>query len=551
MDTIISENVKVPNSLLVSGVTGSEIDDEVFDYLAQYGKIERIIKVTSSEAKFKHTAIVEYHSGGAIDYLKDALPVNRPTSNPNTVHHIQLLSELYTADRGSTLTQTYLRELKDVAHLSGAEFEKVLLDELARIQESTKPKITEPDASGINQGSQDTSPAHMPDATSVNTRGSQILSPERDSPPLEVGAAMPSSHKNPNHYLPSEHLSTPEIQRVVVEHVIKNNDLPHHYHGNTRLRPFSGKVPCPSSESDYDTWRSNVEFYLADLAMSDTHTTRKMVESLFPPAATIVKHLGPNASPHEYLALLDSAYGIIEDGDELFAKFLNTNQDSGEKPSGYLQRLQAILSKVIKRGGLADSDSHRQLLKQFCRGCWNNGLLTSLQLEQKKNNPPPFSELLLWVRSEEDRQTAKSNRMKQHFGAKRTYVQSNTLSVEDYAINDNMATAAPHDPQKLEKQVAKLQAQIASLKASLSSSQASAKPGKKQKAKPKVLAEGNPPPSPEPQLVSKKPRPWYCFRCGEDGHIAPSCNNEANPELVEKKRKELKQKQEAWEQSLN
>lgn len=134
----------------------------------------------------------------------------------------------------------------------------------------------------------------------------------------------------------------------MVEHGIKNSDLHSHYHGNTRLRPFSGKIPCPPSESDYDTWRSNVEFYLADPAMSDKHTIRKIVEGLLPPAATIVKHLGPNSSPLEYLALLDSACGIIDDRDELFAKFLNMNQDSGEKPSGYLQCLQTILSKVVK-----------------------------------------------------------------------------------------------------------------------------------------------------------------------------------------------------------
>lgn len=362
---------------------------------------------------------------------------------------------------------------------------------------------------------------------------------------------MPPSPKNPIQYLPSEHLSTPEIQKVVVEHVIKNSDFPLPYHGNTRLRPFSGRIPCPSSESDYDTWRSNVEFHLADPTMSAAHTTRKMVESLFPPAATIVKHLGPNASPQEYLTLLDSAYGVIDDGDELFAKFLNTNQDPGEKPSGYLQRLQSNLSKVIKRGGLAGSESDRQLLKQFCRGCWNNSLLTSLQLEQKKNKPPSFSELLLWVRSEEDRQAAKSSRMKQHLSTKKLTVQSSTLSVDDCTTSDDIATAAPYDSQRLEKQMAKLQAQIASLKASLSSRQVSAKPEKKQKPKSKAPTEERLLFSSELQPVSRKPRPWYCFKCGQDGHIAPSCSNEPNHELVEKKRRELKQKQEVWEQNLN
>lgn len=118
MDAIISENVRVPNSLLVSDVTGGDVDNEVFDCLGQYGKIERVIKVTSSEAKFQRTAIVEYSLGRAIEYLKSVLPVDRDSSNPNIVHHIELLSELYTADRSLTLTQTYLSELKDVTKQS-------------------------------------------------------------------------------------------------------------------------------------------------------------------------------------------------------------------------------------------------------------------------------------------------------------------------------------------------------------------------------------------------------------------------------------------------
>lgn len=426
-----------------------------------------------------------------------------------------------------------------------------MLDELARIQASTQPKRTEPDISK-SLVSQHASSPHAADpavnASPLRIATDSTHSHEHGSLLLDADAEASSLQKKQTLYLSTEHLTTPEVQKVVVEHVIKNNDLPSHYHGHTRLRPFSGKIPCPSSESDYDTWRSNVEFYLADPAMSDKHTTRKMVEGLLPPAATMVKHLGPNSLPHEYLVLLDSAYGTIEDGDELFAKFLNMNQDSGEKPSGYLQRLQTTLSKVVKRGGLVAHDSDRQLLKQFCRGCWNNGLINSLHLEQKKIDPPPFSELLLLVRSEEDRQAAKSSRMKRHFEITKTKAQSNSLSVEEYAPNIDAATPASFDTQKLEKQMAQLQAQIASLKASLSSNQVSAKPSKKTNAKSKTpFVEETPFPT-EPKLT-KKPRPWCCFKCGEDGHIVPSCINEANPELAERKRKELNQKQAAWEES--
>lgn len=46
-----------------------------------------------------------------------------------------------------------------------------------------------------------------------------------------------------------------------------------------------------------------------------------------------------------------------------------------------------------------------------------------------------------------------------------------------------------------------------------------------------------------------KRRPWYCFRCGEDGHIAPYCCGDPNPELVEAKKKELKEKLQLWEKA--
>ncbi|KAL7874154.1 hypothetical protein SRHO_G00051240 [Serrasalmus rhombeus] len=287
---------------------------------------------------------------------------------------------------------------------------------------------------------------------------------------------------------------------------------------------------------------NNVEFYFTNSTVSDKHAVRKIVGSLLPPAANIVKQVGPNATAHDYLSLLDSAYGTVDDGDELFARFLNTNQNSGEKPSEYLQRLQTTLGNVIKRGGIAASGSECQLLKQFCRGCWNNSLITSIQLEQRKDQPPSFPELLLLLRTEEDRQEAKSSRMKQHLGVPRAKTQTNSLMVEEHATGEMDIAATPERVSSHGEH--KLQAQMASLKASLksSSTQFSSKQRKNLKPKTKVSSEKNP-------LFTKKPRPWYCFKCGEDGHIAPACANEPNPELVEVKRKEFKQKQSWYEQN--
>ena len=141
------------------------------------------------------------------------------------------------------------------------------------------------------------------------------------------------------------------------------------------------------------------------------------MESLGPPAAHVVKPVGPQALASAYLELLDSAFGIVQDGDELFAVFLNTFQNTGETPSQFLHRLQTILTKVLKRGGLSANEADRHLLRQFCRGCWDNVLIADLRLERKRDNPPPFTELLLQLRIEEDRQAAKENRMKKQLGA--------------------------------------------------------------------------------------------------------------------------------------
>uniref|UniRef100_A0A3Q2VFT6 Paraneoplastic antigen Ma-like C-terminal domain-containing protein n=1 Tax=Haplochromis burtoni TaxID=8153 RepID=A0A3Q2VFT6_HAPBU len=193
-------------------------------------------------------------------------------------------------------------------------------------------------------------------------------------------------------------MNPPEIHKVVVEHVVKTDTVP-----AFRLRPFSGKIPKPANKTDYETWRSHIELLLADPNLA--------------PLADVVKGLGSNTIPSIYLKVLDSAFALVQDGEELFAQFLNTLQEPGEKPSAFLQRLQLTLNTVMKRGGILSSDFNKHLLKQFCRGCWDSDILNKLQLENLRSNPPCFAELLLLLRTEEGRQLAKENLMKKHLTA--------------------------------------------------------------------------------------------------------------------------------------
>uniref|UniRef100_A0A3P9I1Z9 CCHC-type domain-containing protein n=1 Tax=Oryzias latipes TaxID=8090 RepID=A0A3P9I1Z9_ORYLA len=561
MEVVAAENVKVPNSLLVSGLTGAVTDNEVIEFLQMYGPISRVVKLSSSDPDFKNTAIVEFQSGHAVEALQERLPCQRPTSDPDVSHGIQLLSTLYSTKLTSDLTLSYLADLKGVAKTSGTEYERILLEELAKIQKSangkslgslvqpTESQTLSPD-SGNDVAIVDSNLAQT--SQTADPIGANLRNVQSVIADLDFKAS--SSTEKPTYALTSEQISPPEVQRLVVEHVVKGSEIPQSPHGSSKLRPFSGRVPCPNLEVDYDTWRGHVEFYLADPTISEKQLVRKIIESLLPPAGGIVKQLGPLSRPQDFLSLLDSAYGTVDDVDELFAKFLNTNQDAGEKPSIYLHRLQATLSKIVKGGGISSSDSDRQLLKQFCRGCWDNGLITSLQLEQKKLNPPQFSELLLLLRTEEDKQSAKSSRMKQHLGLSKLKVQSHPQNV--YSGTGATASSSSDDPtpavtKKLQKQIAELQAQLSSLKASMNEPLNKKQHTKAVTAKKSVMkesADNLPQFSTNFGNSSKKPRAGYCFRCGEDGHIAPSCSNDPNPQVVDAKRKQLKEKQKLWDE---
>lgn len=70
--------------------------------------------------------------------------------------------------------------------------------------------------------------------------------------------------------------------------------------------------------------------------MAPLHVTRRIIESLLSLTADVVKELGPDTVPALYLNVLDSAFAAVQDGEELFAQFLNTLQNPDEKCSEYL-----------------------------------------------------------------------------------------------------------------------------------------------------------------------------------------------------------------------
>lgn len=546
MEAVKHNNVKVPNAVIVSGITDTETDDELFDFLKQYGSIERIIPVDPSHtAHSDKQAIIEYRYGTAVQALASLLPYTLFTSSPaNYSYCIRALASVYTPEASKTATQTYLSELKEIAKQTGKDLATLLKEELSIISKAVDPENPETQSDNMELKSPE---QHLPQ----RAVGPHNTIPEHHVPPGGDWTPPPAPAKETLSALKLCDVNPPEIQKVIIEHIVRNEDSAMHVNTALRLRPFSGRLPRPNNEADYETWRSNVGLLLKDTRQSDLHKSRKLLESLLSPAIDIVKHLTPETPPSVYLDILDSAFSTVEDGDDLFAKYLNTMQDSGEKPSAYLQRLQVMLNATLRRGGVSASEFDRQLLRQFVRGCWDNTLISELQLEQKKQNPPTFAELLLLLRTAEDRRASKASRMKHHLSASKPKVSSHYQGIYVQYDEECSTSQSPSSSeiQDLKRQIADLQTQL---------TRVTHKGPRKNQAKPATKLKA---PTPgfmgvqtpthhsqaEKSTTSKRPKPWYCFRCGEDGHIKPQCDSEPNPSLVASKGKLLKEKQQAWD----
>lgn len=136
----------------------------------------------------------------------------------------------------------------------------------------------------------------------------------------------------------------------------------------------------------------------------------------------------------------------------------------------------------MRRGGVSSHDFVQQFLKQFCRGCWENALIVDLQLEQKKMNLPSFAELLLLLRTEEDKQATKMSRMKQHLGSAKPAYSASKQRVMSHLQTAHATTDSDHNTE------VETLTQIADFSAQLNSMTAESKKQKLPKQKAKSLA---------------------------------------------------------------
>ncbi len=401
---------------------------------------------------------MEYNSGLAIESISPFLPLSYTSKeNPGLTYQIRTLSSLYSGEESSDATTSYLSNLKHIAKLTGKSFNALLREELSQISSFLS-------LNGADEEEVVLVKLSSPKEQHTSKVNAQILSSVPSEPALDR-EDIPSSDRQLSRTMSQVQLNPAEIQKVIVEHIVKS-EVASAIPSTTviKLRPFSGRIPW--YESDYDTWHCNVELLLDDPSVSDLQRVRRIMESVLPPATDIVKSLEPRASPRAYLNILDSSYGAIEVGDELFSKFMNTFQNDGEKASSYHQRLQVALSKAVRGGGIKSTETNHQLLRQFCRGCWDDILISELHLDTHRNDSIEFQDLLRSIRTREDRSTQKLLRMRSLIGAFKPKPHPSTKPAHVYSHDTAIVRKFPPESRLL-SETAELKKQIAELKEQL------------------------------------------------------------------------------------
>lgn len=140
MDIVKRENVNAANTLIVEGLTLTEVDNELEKYLQRFGSISRNLIIDDPGSEFHKNTLVEYAHNSAIQSLCPLLPLTLGSlSDPDVTFRVRALATVYTQTASSSATEGYVEELKAIAKGSGRPFQEVLQEELERLIETHPP----------------------------------------------------------------------------------------------------------------------------------------------------------------------------------------------------------------------------------------------------------------------------------------------------------------------------------------------------------------------------------------------------------------------------
>lgn len=189
--------------------------------------------------------------------------------------------------------------------------------------------------------------------------------------------------------------SSPEAIIRAVCDVLQLTSRPTSDNGSyRRLRTFSGVLPTPQGEEHFENWLEQARLMIEESDKPDREKKMRIMESVKGPAMEIlqaVRFNNPDATPTEYLNVIENTFGTTETGVELYFAFRMMSQHSAEKLSEFLRRMERDLNKVVQRGDLPPSSKDKARIVQLIKGATQSDMMMlSLRLRERRSSPPTF-----------------------------------------------------------------------------------------------------------------------------------------------------------------
>ena len=179
---------------------------------------------------------------------------------------------------------------------------------------------------------------------------------------------------------------------------------------------------------------------------------RIILQCLTHPALGLIRCLGRSPSIQQILDVTEVVHGPSADCHTLLLKFHDSLQGTDETATCYLQRLQRLLRRVVDSGEIAAENEVRDLLRQFCRGSYEDQLITNLRMESALDRFDEFCRLLAAVHNEEIRRNDKSGRLARVAVPKsKTKTVALSETVQQQAPASNGQHSSKTDGQSLQK----------------------------------------------------------------------------------------------------
>ncbi|XP_063775469.1 paraneoplastic antigen Ma2-like [Pseudophryne corroboree] len=191
----------------------------------------------------------------------------------------------------------------------------------------------------------------------------------------------------------------------VVDKVVSHLERWHYEGGYRRLRIFSGIIPVPAREENYEMWREAAIQHSEEWQCPEHIRRQRVVESLRGPAMGVIqatRRSNPTAALRDYIEALDFSFGTLEDVGDLMARLNCTYQEYGETLTHYIYRVDRLIYKIVDKGGLSPEIVNEKRLKQVLKGALtNNPVAQRLRCTMASATPPSLTDLVKEVKLEE------------------------------------------------------------------------------------------------------------------------------------------------------